>query len=170
MRKEIEERNARLAREMERDPERYIKVHEAIEILMNVSMLVDNAVQTIDEFAPFLLYGKMHGFKDLHKALDKCVKKARADMSDDSLYMSCVRDSFRLYDIFVAILRMSDTEQGWIQLDTVAKTYIEAPKYQNYYRERLLKHGIAYWNIHDVENLRIWEDKLKQAKGIEEKG
>lgn len=160
--KEIKERNARLSIEMQRDPERYIKAHEAIEVLMNLSGLIDNAVQTLDEIAPFILYGKAHAYKDLQKALDGCVEYARKMLNNDDMYMDCVKDNMRLYDIIHAVLRMADTQKGWLQLDSVARTYIERPEYTNRYRNRLIKKGIEYWRLEGSPLEYLWEQMLKK--------
>ena len=160
--KEIKERNLRLSVEMQCDPEKYIKAHEAIEILMNVSGLIDNAVQTIDELAPFLLYGKVHAYKDMQKALDKCVEYSRESLANDNIYMASVRDNIRIYEILCAILRMSDTEEGWQQCNAISRTYLENPKWQLAYRRRILQHGIDFWKVRATPVENAWTKALEK--------
>ena len=76
--------------------------------------------------------------------------------------MDCVKDNMRLYDIIHAVLRMSDTQKGWLQLDSVARTYIELPEYTNRYRDRIIKKGIEYWRLKGSPLEYLWEQMLKR--------
>lgn len=156
--KEIEARNAALSAKMQTEPERYIRVHNAIEILINIAGVLDNAIQEIDELAPFIFYGKMHAFKDMHRALDGCVEYARKQLNDDERYMAAAKDNYRLYDIISAMLAMGDTEQGWQQLNAVSKAYIETPAAKKRHIKRLINHGIALLKVSNPQLVANWEN------------
>lgn len=170
-----------LADKMWANPELFYQVQNSFECLLNLAALVDIAAQDVGTNAPFMFKGRANSLSKLQKNLKAIMKELNDNLDEvmeylrtdpiifggkaQDMFVDTISDTYKLYDIFKMMVLKMSTVDGFIQLDSVAKTYINNPTLLKQDKKRI---GEETLNRHkkdfSPEVIQRWEKFIEENK------
>lgn len=164
---EARKRNYEKAQQALAVPSLSYKIQNKYELLVNLVGIVDDVIQDLGEDAPYLFKGSTSSFKELNRALDKCMECVRKDFYHEQnaeLYADAATKIPVVTDMIEKVLWGIKAGHA-LELDTFIKTYIMKPSTE---KNEKYNFAVDYLERHKgkmtEEMIKAWEEYIENNK------